>query len=147
MKWHGIAVPIGVMDVGLSSWTRCRRFLLNSVIHKSFPSALDLGSPGRTRSASGLVGLVAEVGQTIRQAMRVGGREHRRNAQLLSFAAAASQEFEVNQHARATDGGNQAADLGRPYLSECTRLPPIGTRSRSRNSRELDRSHAVPEHG
>ena len=40
MKWYGIAVPIGVMDVGLFSWTRCRRFRLNSVIHKSFPSGL-----------------------------------------------------------------------------------------------------------
>jgi hypothetical protein len=37
--------------------------------------------------------------------------------------------------------------VGGSNLSKCTRLSPTRTRSRGRDTRELDRGHAIPEHG
>ena len=55
--------------------------------------------------------MAGQVGQTLRQAVRLGGRKHRRNVQLLSSAAATSQKAEIHQHARALDGRDQARTL------------------------------------
>jgi hypothetical protein len=55
----------------------------------------------------------------------VGGGEHRGNAELLPFAAAASQEHEIHQHAGAVDGRAETADAGGAYFSQRGRLPAL----------------------
>jgi hypothetical protein len=81
------------------------------------------------------------------QALRLGRREHRRNIQLLSIAAAASQESEMDQYAGAVDARNQATHAGRTNLPKHGRLFTAGASVGSRNARKLDRGHAASQHG
>jgi putative transposase len=77
-------------------------------------------------------------GKRYAKPVRLGGREHRRNAQLLSVAAAASQKSKIDQHARAADGRNQATYISGAHLPQRGRLPAAGASVGRRNARELD---------
>src|SRR5438270_9287204 len=69
--------------------------------------------------------MVTEMGQALCQTLRLGGGEHRRDIQLLSLAPAAPQKPEIDQHARAFDGRDQAAHARGPNLpnpAACLRL-------------------------
>src|SRR5688572_63701 len=88
-----------------------------------------------------------EVGKPLRQAGGMGRREHRRNAHVLPASAATPQTPEVDQYARAPERGAETPDARGAHLSECGELLTTGARAGRRDSRELDRGHAVPEHG
>src|SRR5437868_4545685 len=77
----------------------------------------------------------------------MGGREHRRDAHVLPASASTPQAPEVDQHARATQRGVETPHARGPDLPECGELLATRARAGGRDPRELDRGHAVPEHG
>jgi hypothetical protein len=69
--------------------------------------------------------LADEVGPALCQALCLGGREHRRNLELLSSAPAAPQEYEIHQYAGALDGRDKRRTLVVrifPNAAACLRL-------------------------
>ena len=66
------------------------------------------------------------MGRQILQAVYLGGREHRADADVSELAAAAPQAHEVDEHARAADGGDQEAHLRGEDLPQCGELLAAG---------------------
>jgi putative transposase len=85
--------------------------------------------------------------QTKSPTMQLGRGQHRGDADLLSAAAAASQAYEVDQHARTLESGTQAANPCRAHLPQRRELFAAGARVGGRDARELARSHALSQHG
>src|SRR5271169_5282078 len=83
------------------------------------------------------------------QAVRLGRREYRGDPYLLPAAAAASQAYEVDQHARTPEPGIEAAHPCGAHLPQCGKLPAAGAGAGRRDPRELARrssllGHAAP---
>src|SRR5207253_8762918 len=83
----------------------------------------------------------------IREAAGLGRREHRRDGHLQSASAPTPQAPEVAQYARAPQCGAETADARGAHLPKCGELLTTSPGVGRRDSRELDRGHAVPKHG
>src|SRR5499427_5429018 len=75
------------------------------------------------------------------------GREHRRDADLLSPAAPAPQAPQINQHAGALKRENQTPHPCRAHLPQRRELLAAGAGPRGRDPRELARTASLPQHG
>ena len=96
-------------------------------------AALALRPPRSGRSPARSGGLAGQVGGQIPEAHRLGGREHRGDADLLPAAAAASQAPEDHQHAGAVKRGDQTphpcgADLPQRARAACAWSAPWPSR-------------------
>ena len=88
-----------------------------------------------------------QMGWQVPQAHRLGGGEHRGDAHLLPPAAGPPQAHEVDQHAGASQRGNQAAHLRGPNLPQCRQLSAARSRAHHRAPRDLARGSPLSEHG
>ena len=85
--------------------------------------------------------------QTKSPTMQLGRGQHRGDADLLSAAAAASQAYEVDQHARTPEPGTEAPHPCRAHLPQCRELSAAGAGAGRRDARKLARSHPLSQHG
>src|SRR5262249_51743981 len=88
-----------------------------------------------------------QVGKSISQAVRLGGGEHRGNADVLPSSAGASQAFEVDQYAGAHKPGTQASHAGGTDISQCGQLSEADSGVGGGDTRGLGGGDPVLEHG
>jgi len=85
-------------------------------------AAVDLRPAELGGGATGPGGVAGQMGYAVREAVRLGGGEHRGDADFLPAAAAASQAHEIDQHVGAAQRGDQAADVGGANLPKPRQL-------------------------
>jgi hypothetical protein len=92
-------------------------------------------------------GVARQVAGHLPQALWLGRRAHRGDADLLLAAPPASQTSEVHQPAQAAERGDQAADPRHPHLAQRRELPAADPGAGGRDAGELAGSTPLSQHG